>query len=160
VTCFGFYTAAARLTWDDAVGSWDDAEGTWEDKSLPPGAPTTLLGLPDGRVEEDNRVTKSSERMVWETKDFIFGHAARIVEVRVQAKGDAFDISYSINSGLSWSGEETLSPDSNEFKELVRFLNLTVQKIRFRIQTYNGTLEIKWVEPWYIERARSKKLEV
>jgi len=159
-TCLGYYSVGNWEAWNDVVGTWNAQTGSWFEQSLPPGAPTTLIGKSDGTVVEDNRLTKSDELFVWESKDFIFGHAARITEFRYLVRGDSFDVSYSTDQGRSWSAEITLTPDADNFKELVHYVNFTALHVRCRIRTYNQNIEVKWLEPWFIPRARSKTLEV
>lgn len=158
--CFGEASAPTRDIWTDWSSAWNSGDYAfpWVKQALPPDSKTTIFALSTGVVKEDDKVTKSTAQLIWESKDFIFAHASRIVEIRVQAKGDPFDISYSLNSGLSWSSEETLTPDVNDFSEVSIPINLTTQKIRVRIRTTGENLEIQWLEPWYIPRKRSKSL--
>ena len=160
VPCLGLDRATDRTTWDSAVGTWDGGSWDipWDRLSLPPGTPQVLYGLDTGVTHKDDRATKSTNRLVWESKDFLFGHASRITGVSIQAKGDPFDLGYSLDGGVTWSGDDTLTPDVTEFKELFQGYNLTTQKIRFRIRTSNETLEVKWIEPWHIQRKRSKSV--
>lgn len=160
-TCFGLYSAQQYTTWAAATSAWNSGDWAipWRQQQLPPGAPTTLYGQSDGTVELDNRVTKSTGLFTWESKDFMLGHASRWTEIRFRAKGDAFDVSYSTDQGRSWSSEVTLTPDSNDFTEVsLTDLNVTSQTLRIRARTYNEDIEIVWVEPWYIPRARSREL--
>lgn len=157
-SCMGYWTSSAWLPWSSATGHWNQAPWTstiWLKQRLPTGAPTTLLAFADGTIEEDTRTVTTSNEMVWETKDFVFGQASRIVEFHIQVKGaGAFTFAYSLNSGLSWSSEKTLTPGVNDFTTMVASVDKTVHKIRGRIRSTTTELEIKWVEPWYIERRR------
>jgi len=135
VSCFGYWSETASAVWNDDSQAWDDDTEEWDTRKLPEGAPTTLICYPDGSIWEDDRITKykavqwsnekrawsaiddlwkkvpEAELMTWETKDFIFGHASRVLECRYQVKGDAFDVSYSTDGGKSWSEEDTLRPE-------------------------------------------------
>lgn len=157
VTAFGFYSVPGQPRWIDLVGTWNDQTWVWMDKPLVSGAPTTLMGTPDGTIYEDNRLTKSTDVAYFETKDFIFSRAQRWIEVRVLAKGGPFTLSYSLDRGISWSSPKTLA-QSSEFTEYIVPLNATSQQIRFKLQTTAEELEVKWIEPYYIPRQRSKSL--
>jgi len=157
VTAFGFYTVPVGVTWIDLTGTWSAQTWIWLDKPLSSAAPTTLIGTSTGYVKEDDRITKSSDTMIFETKDFLFEHASRIVECRVQAKGGPFDLFYSADKGVTWTLGGTLQSSSQWTEYTVPF-NLTTQTVRFRITTTAEDLEIKWVEPWYIPRKRSASL--
>lgn len=156
LAAIGLYDQGSIITWTDATGAWQNTiwNVTWKERSLPPGAPVTLYATLDGTVYKDDRLTESNELFLWESKDFIFSHQQRIVEVRIIAKGDAFDISYSINGGALWSQSGTVTP-STEYAEYILWLNVTCRRIRFRIKSYNGNINIKYIEPWYIPRTRS-----
>lgn len=157
-TCLGYYKDTGGFTpWSSATGTWTGGSWDipWKEGALPKGADTILYGNSSGTVVRDNRGTDSSELMVWQSKDFVFAHNVRWREIRIVAQGDAFDLSYSIDQGLSWSDEVTLTPQSNYFSELSYFINITSMRLRIRIRSYNADVQIKWVEPWYIERQRS-----
>lgn len=184
VSALGYYSAASEITWASAEGVWIDTEWdiAWKEKTLPPGAPTTLYGFAGGTIMEDNRATfgigrfwEDEERsfdsieeawseiyedhyLIYETKDFVFAHATRFLEFRLLVKGDPFQVSYSIDDGETWLDERTITPSATEYDEKVYYMNETVRKIRFRIRTLENELSIKWIEPWYIPRVRSKEV--
>jgi len=139
ITAFGEATVAGGATWLDLVGTWEAQTWTWMIQALPAGAPKMLIGDSDGNVWEDDRLTKSTDYMVWETKDWMFAHAERVVEFRVQAKGGPFNCYYSLDQGETWSSA----------KEFAVSTGWT---------SYAEDCDIKWIEPWYIPRARSKSL--
>lgn len=158
VTAFGFYRAAAgneEVTWEDDVGLWSADTEIWLSSGVATGAITTVIGMSDGYVKEDNRVTKSSDAFVFETKDWYFAHAERWIGFRVQAKGGPFYFSYSTDEGDSWSAPMLLAV-STDFTEYEIPLNLTSQHIRCKLETSETDFDIKWIEPWYIPRERSK----
>ena len=157
INAFGFYYAATEKTWSQLVGSWNAQTWIWVPKALPSGAPTTLIGTYDGYVYEDDRLTKSTKEMLFETKDWIFGYAQRIVEVRIQARGGPFNVSYSMNQGDTWSSPKTFSL-SSEFKEYILYLNETCKYFRVRVVSTAQDLDIKWIEINYVPRAQSKTL--
>lgn len=158
VTAFGFWSQGDFTDWSSATGFWDDPLWAvdWKSMSLPPGAPITILGLPDGTIEKDDRLQTSSEQMIWETKDFLFGHSQRIVEVSVKCKGNGpFTIYYSTDKGLTWDAGQVFTPEVSEFKEVKRYFNLDCDQIRFRLVTSATDFQIMWIEPWYIDRTRT-----
>jgi hypothetical protein len=184
VTALGYYTASDRTPWSTAEGTWDALtwQIAWKEKSLPPGAPTTLYGFDQGGIMEDTRsnygigvfwndesrtfngVTETWSELweehyfIYETKDFVFGHTARYVEFRILCMGEAFLVAYSTDGGLTWNEERTLTPSQTEYREMVYYLNQNARKMRFRIRSLNDELFIKWIEPWYVPRQRSKEL--
>jgi len=154
VTAFGYYYAAkARTTWATATGTWAAASGSWRRRELASGAPTTLFGMANGLVYEDDRSTTDTTELVYETKDFLFGHRSRLTHARVYARYGGFTLYYSTDGGATWSAGQTFAatPDWSEF---VLPLNFETVSIRFRITCTATRFEMRWVEPWYIDRAR------
>lgn len=154
VTAFGFYEVPSGTPWTDLSGTWANQTWNWLDKDLASGAPTTLIGNNAGYIEEDDRITTDSTTMIFQTKDFIFEHACRVMECRFLAKGGPFYVSYSTNGGSTWSTPKLLAV-STEMTEYSLPLTLTCQRIRFKIETTATELDIKWIEPWYIPRKRT-----
>ena len=160
VTVFGYESMAEGAAWNELTGTWANQTWIWMEKALPAGAPTTLLGTPDGYIWEDTRKTKSIDYMCFETKDWMFGHAQRWTEFRIQARGGPFEVCYSLDEGHVWSNPKTLpyTDPLGEFKEHVLNVNRTSQKLRAKITCVAEDLDIKWIEPWYISRKRSKSI--
>lgn len=160
-TAVGPYTEDIAPTWSSgaANATWANLANDvpWLSRSVVSGAPLTWYGTKDGYIYVDDRLTKSSDSMLFETKDFIFEHASRIVECRVQAKGGPFTIAYSLNKGVTWSAPVTMAV-STSWTEYSMPLNLTTQLIRFKIESSAEDIDIKWIEPWYIPRTRSLPL--
>lgn len=160
VSAFGYYTAASTAkTWAQAkidATAWSDAvwDVAWRRFALPEGAPTTLYGSPDGTVEEDDRVTLSSELMVWESKDFIFSQSQRWLYFELWCKGDPFEFTFSTDSGESWAVEKTYTPQTGKYSRVRCTSEVTTDILRIRIRT-SGQFEFKLPTPWYIERVRS-----
>lgn len=154
ITAIGYYTVPSGYPWSDLVGNWSSQQWVWMEKNLPSGAPTTLIGTPNGYIYEDDRLTKSTDYMGFETKDWVFGHAQRWTELRILAKGGPFQVSYSLDRGLTWSNPKTFTR-SDEFIEHVLHINETSQQIRAKIESIAEELTIKWIEPWYIPKLRS-----
>lgn len=157
ITAIGYFDISEYTTWNDLTDTWANQTWTWLDRDLPPGAPTTLIGDSSGEIYEDDRLNKSTDYMCYETKDFIFAHACRWVEFRMLIKYGGFRVSYSLDSGATWSNPREFASQS-DWAELMLPLNVTSRKIRFKIETEEEDLWIKWLEPWYIPRAKSKEL--
>jgi hypothetical protein len=162
VTAIGFYRApvgAEDLSWADNVGTWLEDTEMWLLVTVATGSVTTLIGTDAGYIKEDNRATKSSDTFIFETKDWFFAHAERWIAFNIQAKGGPFYVSYSIDGGVTWSGAKLFAV-STKFTEYTLPLNLTSQHIRCKIETTAQDFDLKWIDPWYIPRARSKELVV
>lgn len=155
ITALGYYeSTASKDTWASASGTWATYVGSWRSKALSGSSPVILLGDNSGQIYKDDHATKDSGEMVFETKDFIFGHATRLAECRVEARQGAFTLEYSTDGGSSWSTAQSFAYQSS-WTEFNMPLNVTVQTIRFRLKTSAGDFEMRWIEPWYIERKRS-----
>lgn len=153
-----YYAGEGRIIWANATGTWASATGSWKRRALSKNAPTTLLGW-RGQIYEDNRATASTDELVWVTKDFIFGHAYRIPEVRTYYKGGAFALYYSVDGGLSYTSLGT-HVNVSDWVEGVKPIDVTAQRIRFKITTSEPSFELKWLEPWYLLRKRSIDLRL
>jgi hypothetical protein len=157
VTAFGFYTIDSNPLWNSDSVTWANEVGIWMGDKATSGAPTTLMGNSAGVITEDDRNTYNSDMMVFETKDFKWAHAQRIVEVRIVAKLGEFDVKYSLDEGLTWSDPHTFAA-VDDFTEFVLWINETSKTIRVRVETTADQLEIRWIEPWFIPRARTTSL--
>jgi hypothetical protein len=162
ITAIGFFDVETGDPWNALVGDWNNGPGNeqdwvWMSRDLAAGAPTTLYGDSSGYVWEDDRTTKDTDYMCYQTKDFLFDHAVRWVEFRMQIVGGPFIVSYSTDTGVSWSDAKSFGASTN-WTEYTMFLNFTSQKVRFKIECAAQDLQIKWLEPWFIPRARSKVL--
>jgi len=157
ITAIGYYGVGSGSTWAELEDTWADQDWVWRTVNLAPGAPTTLIGDTNGYVYEDDRLTHSTDYMCYDTKDFIFEHAVRWTEFRLRVLGGPFSVKYSTDGGDTWSVEKQFA-EVTAWSECVWLLNITSAKIRFRIECEAEDLQIKWLEPWYIPRARSKVL--
>lgn len=158
ITCMGFHKAiAATPTWATVTGTWTTIVGTWGRREFPGDAQTLLLGYNTGQIYEMDQTTTTTDELMFETKDFHFGHASRVVDYRVYARYGGFSIYYSLDGGTTYTLGNTFS-HATDWTEFSVPLNLTVQRIRFKVTTSEPTFELKWIEPWYIERVRSKEL--
>jgi len=156
ITAFGEYQSGATgvTTWTMASGHWDDYLGVWRHSVINTGNPALVFAMSDGQVYEDTQSITSADTAVFETKDFLFGHASRITEVRVEARFGAFTLSHSVDGGLTWHGGRSFAAQ-DDWKEYILYLNLTTQTIRFKVETSASEFEMRWIEPWYIARTRS-----
>ena len=163
VVALGLYSSQTQITWAVAKTgalAWNHADWAipWKRQQLLSGSPTMLYLASDNTIEEDDRTVYSSELMIWETKDFILAEACRWLYVVFETRGESYDVSHSFDQGRSWSDEETLTPDADDFRKMVYPINATHKQIRLRIRTYNEKFELKWLTPYYIPRSRSKEL--
>ena len=155
-----FYKQASPRTWADAKGtseSWADNAGKqWDVEAVTAQSPTVIYGETGGQTYEGTAASFDTNRMEWQSRDFLFGHAARFVEWRVLCKGTgAFRLAHSEDEGLSWSNEVTFTSHSKHFREFVMFMNVQARSTRLRIRTEAKQFVLKWAEPWYIPKARS-----
>lgn len=157
VTAFGYYSLDTGTAWQDGVGTWANQSGPWMGVKATSGAPTTLMGDANGQIWEDDRLTPSNETMNYETKDFMWAHAQRIVEIRAQVRYGPFTMAYSSDGGATWEGEKSFAY-VDDFTEFVLYCNITVKQLRVRIQSSANWCDIKWIEPWYIPRQRTTSL--
>jgi len=161
VQCWGYYNVGtAQTLWSAATSAWNSGNWAipWRRKGLPGGAPTTIYADDGGEFYEDDRTETTTDEMLWESKDFVFAHGERVLEIRFRVKGGDFDTCHSQDGGVSYSTWETLSPSSTEFREVVQYVNLTTQTLRIKIRTTSTVFELQWLEPWFIKRKRSKDL--
>jgi len=160
ITAFGYYSVPMGNTWMDLVGDWNAQTWEWMEKKLAAGSPTTLIATADGYLWEDDRKTKSTDLMYVTTKDWLFAHGQRWTEIRIQAKGGPFEVSYSLDEGHTWSSSKTFPYTDPEgpFFEHVLWIDRTSQHIRVKVVCTAQDLDIKWMEPWYIPRKRSKSV--
>lgn len=156
-TCFGFFKISGGLTWEENTDTWANQTGPWLTRNVPANAPTILLGCANGYILEDDRLTKSNETMIFETKDFMLAAAERVVGFHLEAKDGAFRVDYSLDGGNTWTVRKSFAA-SNVYTEGFASLNLTAAQIRFRIVSSANDLSIRWIEPCIVERQRSKTL--
>jgi hypothetical protein len=158
ITCMGYMErTAAMATWATATELWSTYPSAWAQQNLPPNAATILVGYNTGQIYEDDRSTTTNDAFVFETKDFMFGHACRVVECRVACRYGGYTIYYSTDGGVTWITGTSFAY-ATDWVEHVYYINITTQRIRFKIYTTEGAIEIRWIEPWVLERTRSKLL--
>lgn len=148
--------AGSLVTWTGAGNTWEANEWDvpWVSDAL--GLPMVVYGKADGTILQDDKRTITSETMIWETKDFVFGHEHRIYEVRFLCRGSNFNSYVSYDQGESWEGPYVVAPSNSVFKDVKVSLNKTASSIRVKVEAAN-TVEIKWIEPWYIPRSRAEE---
>lgn len=158
-TALGYYlkglSALTAGPWSGATDQWEDAvwDIPWVSDVL--GLATVVYGQSTGTIEQDDKLTVTSESMIWVSKDFVFGQAQRLAGVSYLVKGGAFTAEYSYDGGVTYTSPVTLTPVSSAyFEEVLSELNTTQRSIRVRITAANA-FELKWVMPVYIERKRS-----
>jgi hypothetical protein len=161
VTAFGYYQVESGGAWKDQTATWENYVGDWVSRVLASGAPTTLMGDSLGYVYEDDRLTTSGDTFNFETKDWILpvegtrlAAGMRIVEVHIEARGGPFFASYSMDGGATWSTPHEFLY-SAVFSECVLYMNEVTQMVRVRITSTATQLDIRWIEPWVLERKRA-----
>ena len=163
ITALGYYSVKSKLLWSDLTGTWNDQNWIWMNKTLPAGAPTTLIGASEigasgGRIYEDDRITRDNTNMYFETKDFMFAHAQRWCELRAEVKGGDFSLRYSTDCGETWSVPRNYTASEDSYQTFVMYLNVTSKSIRIRLDSTSENLTVKWIEPWYIVRTRQENM--
>lgn len=141
--------------WANANGNWNSNDWgiPWRDEIEAIGFPTIMYGDANGTVVEDDKQTAANETLIWSSKDFIFAHSQRITEVRYLCKGGVFFVQYSYDQGVSWTDQRSITPTNDSFTDVVDHLNVTKEFLRVKI-TASNAFEMKWLEPWFIERKR------
>lgn len=158
ITCIGYMERTADMPkWSTTSDLWSTSISSWASRSLPPNAATILVGYNTGQIYEDDRSTTTTEEFVFETKDFMFGHACRVVECRVKARYGGYTLYYSTDGGATWIAGTTFG-FVVDWVEHVYYINITTQQIRFKVSTTEPNIEIRWIEPWVLSRERSKLL--
>lgn len=160
VTCFGQNIKAAKLTWSDAKAlgtKWNNSfwDVPWKKKSIPEGSYSMLVGQSDFNIKEDDRTSLNTDELSFTTKDFILARAARFEYVQIRAKGDSFTVRWSLDQGITWSQIYTVTPNSSIWTECRQNMGVTGITVRFWIKSNNSNINIKWIEPFFISRARS-----
>lgn len=154
-TCFGeFQDLGTAETWATAEGTWEEASGPWLSTSLTGSTNILVVGQSDGQVYQDTRSYLDDSEFTFETKDFIFAHASRITEIRVNARKGNFYLSYSTDGGITYSAEKEFAYQA-DWSEYCYYIDVTTQRIRAKIRTTATAIEFRSVEPWYIQRKRS-----
>jgi hypothetical protein len=159
VSSLGETLTGDRFFWSSYLGETygDFTDTTWRALSASAETPIMLLGYADGAIKLDDRTKYGTDRLLFDTKEFLFGHAHRIMEVRIEGRLGDFSVRYSVDGGGTWSASKDFAA-SLDWQEYVWYLNLTTQTIKFRVVSTAEQLEIRWIEPWYVPRVRSKLL--
>lgn len=167
-TAFGYYSIPLGASWESKTDHWDDYTGiVWFTTPLPSGAPITLIGTKEGYVYQDTRAipyyTQTVEiqsSFIYESKDFMFGHASRIMEIRFEALGGPCRVSYSLDKGVTWTSPVEFGAVVN-WTEFALHVNESTESIRVRIVVEEEITDFQllWVEPWFIQRTRSRRVQ-
>ena len=166
-TAFGYHTIPLGDTWASKTDNWDDYTGIiWFTTPLPSGAPITLIGTKDGYVYQDTRgvpwesqTVQVTSSMDFESKDWMFGHAQRAMEVRLLGKGGPFSVSYSTDKGATWSAPHTFA-ELSAWTECAVRINKATESLRVKVHVEESVSDFQmlWIEPWFVQRARSRRL--
>lgn len=160
LTCCGLYnkqvTSASSASWSSTSYTWATFPGTWQAEAALAGAPVLVFGDSSGYVRAFSDTAVPAQEFTFTTKDFVFAHAVRLLEVRFLVKASSFRIRFSYDHGTTWGNWVTLYGSSSEFTDVVYQMNETVEVFRIQISSSysDGVFELKWIEPWYIDRKR------
>jgi len=143
IRALGEWFSSISTTWDmlPATDMWTDfgaAEPWSELGGVAETIPFPLIGVPSGvsgalqTIDE----TDTSSGAYFVTKDYLFHIATRMLEYRIEAKGEGgqLTVSYSTDEGASWTsmGVETLVGEEWQWKTWT--LNLVSNIIRFKVE--------------------------
>ena len=148
LTCFGEFEEITQLTWDDISTAWDNYAGRWDDVIHLNLAPTIAIGHSDGIVTKRQGVYNDNEVAIdayWISKDFTAedygledpGILMRWSGMELWAKGNAVQVSYSVDGGTNWTIVKTvtLAGDYPTDAAPIRiFFDVISSKIRFRFK--------------------------
>lgn len=161
-TAYGKYYEGAGVAWSALTTTWANWTGVWGSGNLSAKTPTILRGNAAGAIFEDTRQFPNSNAAFFESKRFLFGHAHRITEIRAMAKGGAFSIWYSLgnvaNGSIQYETEAANFASANDWTEYSFQINKTTQELVVAVITTAANFQLKWIEPWYVERKRSKSV--
>ena len=152
-----FQGGAAGMPWNVDANTWANEVGIWRSSNLASNAPVIVAGSNTGQCYQDDRQHFSNHTMLFRTKSWTFGRSHRIMEMRVQAKGGPFAMRYSLDEGNSFAGGTTFGYQAN-FVEFAMPINKTTQHLLVEVKSTANTFELKWMDPWFIDRTRSKSI--
>jgi len=148
------YTSEAEYTWDDFEETWDESTVRWNDSSLSNLFQRVMVNDSNGysyyydKSVNDDYLTAIDG--YFETKDYLaselgklarWGLAADSASMEIWAKGNTLTVSYSIDSGETWTDIDTLTLSDDyptDSSPLVLYFDVLSSKIRFRFR--NNTL--------------------
>ena len=107
----------------------------------------------DSSTYNDNTVKVNA---IWDSKDFLtkeYGRFGQWIEMEMWAKGDAVTVSYSTDSGTTWTAISTVTlgatyPSDDDPDKL--YFDVVSTKIRFRFQN-NAAAEGFWLKQFVIK---------
>lgn len=122
--------------------------------------PTRLYGNSSGEVfEEDptlHSVAGTATNAYFVTKDFVEGEGyvrdeTYWAELNIEAKGTSVDVSYSVDSGRTWSDAETVTLDGywNRYRVDTEAYGSKI-RYKFSNSNLNGAFAIRWIEIGYV----------
>lgn len=152
----------ANVTIDDLVGTINQQNWRFDSRALFGGAEIAVYGDSSGNVYKhdnaslDDDGTKISS--YFESKDFYFDTPDgrdRVMEVLFEAKGNSVDVSYSSDSGTTWSDATTFTLTSS-FAEYRLEVDTVIRRFRLKFANSNTeeTFSIRWFQIFTHERER------
>ncbi len=142
ITSSGTFEGGSTTTWAQLTGTWAAQVGAWSDFPAESQDKIVLLGDKDGNTYQMSDIVFSYNDTAidaeWETKDFALTpdymeRAMRAARVSFVARGDVISLSYSVDSGVTWTEiitDQALTPKDVEYNVA---LNFSTPKVRFRV---------------------------
>ncbi len=164
--CSGKWDENTAATWDSvgtATTTWDEIIEIWDSKTLGAGQELILWGSDndaggDAEIHKidyssitDNGVVKDA---FYTTKDYKFSARERWNSIWVECKGSgSVTVEYSSDEGVNWTslGSQTTP---NNFAWLKFWLNVTLEKCRFKITFPEADFHMRAVIAYYRERVQ------
>lgn len=162
------YINAVTITWNDIATSWDSYSDRWDTNSIGVSTFIPIFGDISGYTTYRNILVTSDNLVAidgfWESKDFEAdekGRLARWTSAQVWALGNSVSVSYSTDSGITWSAETaiTLGSDypSDDSPDIYYFDVVSSKiRIRFRNNTAGETFSLKQFALSYVNREARK----
>jgi len=156
----GYYETKSAPTWNEMTMTWDSCTIRWDDSALLALAPLNLFGDTSGRVYKGDALKHNLSGIAidgwWQTKDFLVGDGYRReltnwMELNFEAFGNSVGVSYSTDSGDTWSPEK-IFPLTNEWALQNYDMEVNSPQIRFRFRNngMNETFELRMLEVGFL----------
>ena len=168
ITGSGWFDFVGGVTWDELTGTWDAQTANWDDMNLTTSFAVPVYGDTNGVVYTRDLASHDFAGVAvdawWDTKDFTSGQdykreTTSWMELNFDAKGDALDLYYSVDAGVSYralpmdgSNTITLSSDWDRYEVHMEVYSPQI-RFRFRNDTSEETFAVRWIEIGHIEKS-------
>lgn len=164
-TAMSLYLNTSSTTWDSAVGTWDSQTKRWDSSDSLSLNKAVAFGDANGITHKrESGATSDGTTAIdalWETKEFTatdFGipdidTMMRWTGLELWALGNSFDVSYSTNSGTSWTSAGTVSLTSyypQDSSPINVYFDVVSSSIRFRF-TNTTASQVFTIKKYQIE---------